>query len=81
MNATLANDIGNLLNRTLNLLKKNCDSATVIASSDIPADHPLRLAAGEKVFPTPNFPPVSPFPFYQCILSSRVPRPRYQLEC
>lgn len=42
VNANLANDVGNLLNRTLNLLKKNCGGALPLAAADIPADHPLR---------------------------------------
>lgn len=49
MNANLANDVGNLLNRTLNLLKKNCGGALPIDTAAIPADHPLRVLAAEKV--------------------------------
>lgn len=49
VNANLANDIGNLLNRTLNLLKKNCDSETFHHSASISEDNPLRVIATEKV--------------------------------
>jgi len=49
VNASLANDIGNLLNRTLNLLNKNCGGATPIASADIPSDHCLRRCVAEKL--------------------------------
>ncbi|KAI3437932.1 hypothetical protein D9Q98_000376 [Chlorella vulgaris] len=49
VNANLANDVGNLLNRTLNLLKKNCGGALPIDTAAIPADHPLRVLAAEKV--------------------------------
>ena len=48
MNANLANDVGNLLNRTLNLLKKNCGGALPIDAAAVPADHPLRALAQEK---------------------------------
>lgn len=44
VNAALANDLGNLCNRCLGLLKKNCDSAFPAASTAVPADHPLRAA-------------------------------------
>ena len=49
VNANLANDVGNLLNRTLNLLKKNCDSTLPISASDIGEDHVLRRTAEEQV--------------------------------
>ena len=44
MNANLANDVGNLLNRTLNLLKKNCGGALPLGAADIPPDQALRWA-------------------------------------
>ena len=47
VNANLANDVGNCLNRTLNLLKKNCGSVVPCDAADIPPDHPLRAAAAE----------------------------------
>jgi len=49
VNAALANDIGNLLNRTLGLLAKNCGGALPVGASDIPADHPLRSLAEAQV--------------------------------
>ena len=50
VNAALANDIGNLLNRTLNLLRKNCGGELPLdTAAGIPADHPLRALAVEKV--------------------------------
>ncbi|GMH38713.1 hypothetical protein BSKO_06597 [Bryopsis sp. KO-2023] len=49
INSNLANDIGNLLNRTLNLLKKNCNSACPVSSGDISQDNPLRALATMKV--------------------------------
>ncbi|GAB4819284.1 hypothetical protein N2152v2_006330 [Parachlorella kessleri] len=48
VNAGLANDVGNLLNRTLNLLKKNCGGTVPVSAADIAADHPLRALAAEK---------------------------------
>lgn len=45
VNAALANDIGNLLNRTLNLLSKNCGGALPLDAAALPGDHPLRRAA------------------------------------
>lgn len=50
VNASLANDIGNLLNRTLTLLKKNCEGKLPVAASDIPESDPLRQCA-EKWIP------------------------------
>lgn len=47
VNAHLANDIGNLTNRCLNLLKKNCDSAYPVASASVPEDNPVRLIASK----------------------------------
>ena len=53
LNADLANDLGNLLNRTLNMLRKYCDYKIPDCSSeDIPADHPLKavgLELGDRV--------------------------------
>ena len=51
VNASLANDIGNLLNRTLGLLAKNCGSTLSIAAATIPATHPLRELAEAQVRP------------------------------
>ena len=48
VNAGLANDLGNLLNRTLNLLRKNCGGVVPMDTAAIPADHPLRALAAEK---------------------------------
>eukprot|EP00803_Ostreobium_quekettii_P004567 evm.model.scf_1977.4 EVM.evm.TU.scf_1977.4 scf_1977:17868-24238(+) len=48
VNANLANDIGNLLNRTLNLLYKNCDGVIPVAAVDISTDNPLRAIAQKK---------------------------------
>lgn len=41
--------MGNLLNRTLNLLRKNCGGALPVDTSAIPEDHPLRALAATKV--------------------------------
>ena len=49
VNANLANDVGNLLNRTLNLLKKNCDSTLPCSPADLPDDHVLRAAVEAQV--------------------------------
>lgn len=49
VNADLANDVGNCLNRTLNLLKKNCGGLLPIDSSAIVVDHPVRAAAETAV--------------------------------
>jgi hypothetical protein len=45
VNAALANNVGNMLNRTLNLLKKNCGGALPVGADELPAEHPLREAA------------------------------------
>jgi methionyl-tRNA synthetase len=49
VNAALANDIGNLLNRTLGLLAKNCGGTLPTAASSIAADNPLRQLAEQQV--------------------------------
>lgn len=49
VNANLANDIGNCLNRTLTLLKKNCESTLPLDASAIPADHPVREVCEEQL--------------------------------
>lgn len=49
VNANLANTIGNLLNRTLGLLKKNCESRISTNSLNIATDNPVRVAAAEAV--------------------------------
>ena len=43
LNADLADDLGNLLNRTLGMARKYCDRhVPPVQSSDIPEDHPLK---------------------------------------
>ena len=43
LNADLANDLGNLLNRTLGMIKKYCQgSLPKITSEDVPEDNPLK---------------------------------------
>lgn len=49
VNAALANDIGNLLNRTLNLLKKNCGGTMPANSAAIPEASPVRQMAQQQV--------------------------------
>jgi methionyl-tRNA synthetase len=44
LNADLANDLGNLLNRSLGMLKKYCDSnGPDFCGEKIPTDHPLKV--------------------------------------
>jgi len=45
VNAALANSVGNLANRALNLVFKNCGGALPAAAADVPTAHPLRAAA------------------------------------
>lgn len=47
VNATLANDIGNLLNRALNLLRKHHGDTLPLPATDVPATNPLRAAAAQ----------------------------------
>ena len=49
VNANLANDVGNCLNRTLTLLKKNCGSRVPMDSGDISEDHPVRLECERRI--------------------------------
>ncbi|KAJ7516890.1 hypothetical protein O6H91_21G003200 [Diphasiastrum complanatum] len=49
VNANLANTIGNLLNRTLGLLKKNCNAKVPRDSSSLPEDNPIRVLAAKNV--------------------------------
>ncbi|QDZ20826.1 methionine--tRNA ligase [Chloropicon primus] len=54
VNANLANDIGNCLNRTLTLLKKNCASALPLDSASVPVDHPVREVCERQIPLVPN---------------------------
>jgi len=45
VNADLANNLGNLLNRSMNLIRKNCDLMYGLDSSEI--DHPFRETASQ----------------------------------
>ena len=53
LNADLANDLGNLLNRTLGMTKKYCKgSLPELTAAELPQEHPLKtigLTLGEKV--------------------------------
>ncbi len=49
VNANLANDIGNCLNRTLTLLKKNCASQLPMGSAEIARGHPVREVCEREV--------------------------------
>ncbi|KAK9837446.1 hypothetical protein WJX81_003493 [Elliptochloris bilobata] len=49
VNASLANSVGNLANRALNLLHKNCAAALPAAAADVPVDNPLRAYAAAQV--------------------------------
>lgn len=49
VNAALANNLGNGLNRTLNLLAKFCDGQMPMDSGTIPEANPLRALAAEKM--------------------------------
>jgi len=59
LNADLANDLGNLLNRTLTMLKKYRDYS--IPAVTLPANHPLQalatemIATAEAAYDIPNF--------------------------
>ena len=48
VNANLANDIGNLLNRTLTLLGKNCNGQIPIDTATLSESHPLRELAAKQ---------------------------------
>lgn len=53
LNADLANDLGNLLNRTLGMVKKYCQGqAPQLTATDLPPDNPLKVLGthlGERV--------------------------------
>ena len=49
VNAYLANTLGNLVNRCLGLLKKNCDSTFPADAASLGAEHPLRAATAAEV--------------------------------
>jgi methionyl-tRNA synthetase len=53
LNADLANDLGNLLNRTLSMAKRYChQQVPTLVVEDIPADHPLKnlgVSLGHRV--------------------------------
>ncbi len=46
-NADLANDLGNLLNRTLNMARRYCDQRLSLAAADLPADNALQQIGAE----------------------------------
>lgn len=49
VNASMANSVGNLANRALNLLYKNTAAALPAASASVPASDPLRAFTESKV--------------------------------
>jgi methionyl-tRNA synthetase len=50
VNAALANDLGNLVNRCLDLLRKNCGSTfPVSAAQAAPEEHPLRVVVAAAI--------------------------------
>lgn len=49
VNAFLANTVGNMLNRTLNLLAKNCEGKVPCDTAALPQDHPLRKVVEDKM--------------------------------
>jgi methionyl-tRNA synthetase len=49
VNASLANNFGNLVNRCLNLLLKYCNSEMPVAALEASEDHPVRAAAADAV--------------------------------
>ena len=56
LNADLANDLGNLLNRTLGMVRKYCKGqGPQLTGVDLSSDHPLQiigLELGEKIIYT-----------------------------
>jgi methionyl-tRNA synthetase len=49
VNAALANDLGNLINRCLNLLKKNCGLQLPVGASAVDTQHPMRATVDDTV--------------------------------
>lgn len=49
VNSALANSVGNLINRCLKLLKKNCDGAFPVGAGDVAEDDAMRFAVAEAV--------------------------------
>lgn len=49
VNSDLANDIGNLLNRSLGLLKKRCNFELRKSAAEIDENHPMRLVVSRQV--------------------------------
>ena len=54
VNASLANDVGNLLNRTMKMLQKNCGGVIPCDASGIERDHPLRKIAAAALADAEN---------------------------